>query len=81
LKPKTVTFRTKPKNLTLNLYKETGMNGSPYIVELVEELADDAKDKIAIRFETETLAESMARDLVRLFGNANLMFDGDAEKA
>jgi hypothetical protein len=81
LKPKAVTFRTKPKNLTLNLYKETGMNGSPYIVELVTELADDAKDKIAIRFETETLAESMARDLVRLFGNANLMFDGDAEKA
>jgi hypothetical protein len=79
LKPKTVTFRTKPKNLTLNIHKESGMNGEPYIVELVEELADGAKDNITIRFENETLAEKMARDLMRLLANAELVFD--AEKA
>jgi len=82
LKPKVVTFRTKPKNLTLNLYKETGMNGSPYIVELVEELADGATDKVKLRFEREADAETMARDLMRLLGNAELVFeDKDAASA
>jgi hypothetical protein len=76
MKPETrIAFRTKPKNLTLILHR----NGPPYIIEFVEELADGATDKVKLRFEREADAETMARDLMRLLANAELVFD--AEKA